>query len=121
MKFAINVGLNVKGSHNNASEIAARAQIAHLAIGGFIGWRGSYSSNVEIKQSDSEPTLVMSGYLSRLDPADFCDFLYKLAVALGQDCIAFAEVDDGGSIAHGWLVGPHASAWGDFNPAFFVL
>ena len=120
MKFSVNVGLNVKGSHNKATQIRSRAQIAHLAIGGFISWRGSYSSDIVIKESASEPTLVMSGYLSRLDPADFADFLYQLAEALGQDCIAFAEVNEDDTLGDGWLVGPHAEAWGSFDPQFFV-
>lgn len=119
-QFAINVGLNVKGSANTEREILARAQIAHLAIGGFISWRGSYSSEVDIRQSNSEPTLVMTGYISRISMETLKDFLYTLAVALGQDCIAVAEVKDNGDLGNGWLVGPHAKAWGSFDPKFFI-
>lgn len=65
-------------------------------------------------QSDSEPTLVtkvddnnMSGY----------NRITKLAEALNQDCIAtYNPVGKFGE-----LYGPRAAAWGEFNPAFFIM
>lgn len=41
---------------------------------------------------------------------------YFLAVTLGQDCVAMQAYDG----ACGYLVGPNAAKWGEFNPKFFI-
>ena len=129
MKFAINVGLNVKGIENHAIDQEARAEVAHLAIGAFIRHRGSWSSQIRIVGSFTEPTLVIEGFLHDDFLVELNGFLFKLAIALSQDCIALARIetgeDTGGAphefAASGWLVGPNAHEWGDFDPKFFVL
>lgn len=61
----------------------------------------------------SEATLVVAVDASGLiAPLTVC--VNRLAHALAQDCIA---VKDAGG--HGFLVGPFASHWGDFNPEYF--
>jgi hypothetical protein len=67
-------------------------------------------------QSDTEPTLVVE-VTSVNGPTLTLSALHNLSVDLGQDCIAVYRPKTKG----GALVGPKASAWGRFNPEFFIL
>lgn len=63
--------------------------------------------------SDSEPTLVAR--VTHIGDPRAC--AHWTAERLRQQCIALWYP----ATQHGDLVGPQASAWGPFNPAFFVL
>lgn len=71
-------------------------------------------------QSDSEPTIVAE-VESWTDGLGFdaaqARAIADLSADLGQDCIAAYDLSEG----RGLLLGPRADAWGDFNPAFFIL
>jgi len=120
MKFAINVGLHVSGGDNSASAVFARAVIAHLAIGGFIGSRGSYNDR-QVYRGGQEPTLIVKGYLSKVSMPELENLLFELAISMQQACIAVAELDADDKPVNGQLIGPNAAAWGAFNPDYFVL
>lgn len=64
----------------------------------------------QVFPSDSEPTVVMVAELPHDSAA------HDLALVLDQDCIAVYDYANGGR-----LIGPRADAWGEFNPAFFIL
>jgi hypothetical protein len=66
-------------------------------------------------QSDTEPTLVVRAVWQTL--GQLAGILWTLSHALGQDCVAVYRPDTG----KGSLIGPKADAWGDFNPAFFIM
>lgn len=57
-----------------------------------------------------EPSLVIETSVTYADA-------YRLAEALGEDCIAVWYPDD----QEGFLAGPKAEAWGAFNPSYFIL
>jgi len=84
-----------------------------------------------VQQSSTEPTLIakvkMEGY--GLTLASVHAAIYKVAAMLGQDCIAVLDCDpvehapryDRSHNLKGWLIGPRAEAWGEFNPEYFIL
>jgi len=66
--------------------------------------------------SDRECTHVVT---AEYNGPDLTAAAYAVSRALDQDCIAVARVD-GGRFT-GELIGPRASDWGVFNPAFFDM
>lgn len=58
-----------------------------------------------------EPTLVVAGRVSTDDPGGFHKWLYLLAEEFGQDCLAIYYPDE----ENGYLLGPNADAWGEFD------
>lgn len=101
MKYTLNIGLARKGSsYLDVVEVIRALQDAQLYIGAYA-----------LVQSGTEPTVVVE-----VDgPAPAAG--YVLAQRLGQDCIAVWHPDT----EVGRLIGPHAAAWGEFNPEFFLL
>ncbi|MFN9506751.1 MAG: hypothetical protein ACK57J_19715 [Rubrivivax sp.] len=59
----------------------------------------------------AEPTLIVAIYDSVSQ-----EKVYALATALHQDCIAVVRTGVGGS-----LIGPRASAWGEFDLKQFIF
>ena len=51
-------------------------------------------------------------------PDDLVARVYRASVILGQDCIAYAYVQNGALI--GGLAGPEVEKWGTFNAAYFL-
>lgn len=62
-----------------------------------------------VTEGAEEPTLVavIPGRMDR-------DQMFGLASDLQQDCVAVLDYD-----GEGYLVGPRAAAWGEFNPEYF--
>jgi len=95
----LNIGLAV----NDGTVVhPTRALAAVRAIGGVEPRRWA------IHQSDSEPTLVVEC------PTMTGAAAYAVSEYLRQDAIALSDGRDG------WLVGPAADAWGEFNPDYFL-
>ena len=80
---------------------------AYIAVAG----RAPGAVHCGIYQSDSEQTLVLVVDDLATTAA------YKLAETLAQDCIAVYDP----RTKRGRLIGPRASAWGEFTPEYFVL
>ena len=110
MDILVNIGLaRPDGGHSDASTVfrALRA-------------RGFHHTDAKLHVSDSEETVV-----ARLESTDaplrqVRQQLFYVANDLGQDCIAVL-FDDAAGEPEGALIGPRAHAWGEFNPAFFLL
>lgn len=74
---------------------------------------GMAIAQVNVHESDTETTTVIR------TPDWDSHAVYTLAQVLGQDCIAcWHPLRDG---QPGELIGPNASAWGAFDPDFFLL
>lgn len=71
----------------------------------------------KLLQSDTEPTAVMRVTRAHSDLSHTRDAVFRLAQALNQEAIAAYSAGHG----QGWLLGPGAHNWGDFNPAFFIM
>jgi len=75
-----------------------------------------------VKQSATEPTLVCAVLLPAAPDTRHAAAegdlaaVYRAAVDLEQEAIAVFDP----VLNEGILVGPQATAWGDFNPAFFL-
>ena len=101
--WTINIGLAVPGQYEPMPfGVAYSAMIRAV---------GHAPCNLTQAQSNTEPTLVAR--FSQPARANLGD-VYKLAEELGQDCIAVLDYD-----GTGYLVGPRAKEWGEFNPAYF--
>lgn len=109
-RYILNIGLARAGQDDlDADDVLMIMAFLDLTI----------CSRAQVLMSDSEPTLVVDvmetapyhrgGALeTRID---------RLARELDQDCIAVYDNLAG----KGALIGPNASAWGEFNPAYFLL
>lgn len=84
-----------------------------------------------VQQSCTEPTLIAKVKMEGcgLTLATVHDAIHRISVILGQDCIAVLDCDpvehaprhDRNHNLKGWLIGPRADAWGEFNPAYFIM
>jgi len=107
----VNVGLHSERDHPNSEAPYERAGKAVVALSVLAG---SFSVFHRVEQSSTEPTLVARfWYSGELD--DLRGQIYKLAKRLDQDCIAVFVHEEFGE-----LIGPNASAWGDFDPQYFL-
>lgn len=97
--LTLNIGLVAQGRPYPAERALAALRAA-----------GAVVSMSTVVQSDTEPTLVV-----------VCDvnpyMIQGVSMALDQDCIAVWN----GETRQGWLSGPRADAWGDFNPDLFFV
>lgn len=105
----LNIGLAVAGMPDNDPQDVL-TKVRALFPGSLRGYR--------VAMSDTERTFVCR---LALDPAhdtgyDFTGRIYKLAVNLGQDCIAVAFA----GVPCGDLIGPNAKAWGKFDRRYFI-
>ncbi len=96
----LNIGLAVNGGE----ELSPR-EVLH-ALHDY-----TISIGAKVWVSDTERTLVV-----RTNAPIPADKLHDLAVTLRQEAIAQRYANGTGILA-----GPNAAAWGDFNPAFFIL
>lgn len=74
-------------------------------------------------QSTTEPTFAADVTLPVWvkDHHDIVTLIHALAVVLRQEAIAWQyHVPPCYSTTEGYLTGPHADAWGEFNPDFFI-
>jgi hypothetical protein len=67
---------------------------------------------VELQESDTEETLVISTYTPVTEQQ-----LHEIATKLNQEAVAYYC----GKTSKGILVGPNAHAWGDFNLDRFLF
>ena len=111
MHYELNIGLDVSGSDNST---AARQSRISKALGllcfaniATVAWEvvGELDDSFE----HAEPCLYVAVIGRNIGVA-----VGHISEKLGQDCIAMVDEDGVGE-----LVGPRASGWGDFNPAFF--
>lgn len=106
MTYLINIGLDRTG---DTSLSPAQAVAAINLRPGLSLWEHT------VQESDTELTVVAR--VSHLGMfTDVNREFFRLARALGQDCVAVLHEDTG----RGALHGPNAAAWGDFNPEFFL-
>ena len=115
--YILNIGLD--GMPAEAGEsIGKRALFAARALraAGFI------VASAQVFVSDTEDTLVVKASAGPCMPSSprgdaVTNAVFKLSETLGQDCISlYLPIAD-----KGWLIGPKAAAWGDFNPEFFIM
>jgi len=106
--YTLNIGLAAP----TGGFLEAAVVLQALSANGFFAHRS------EVFDSDTEPTLVVSGHSAGdiFKSKDWPRAAYRVAEALGQDCIA-VYCDDLGA---GTLAGPRAPKWGDFNPKLFI-
>jgi len=136
-QYRLNIGLQVGNTAPRPEEIDARARVAHGFMSRCIGSSGCIDSYYQLalpagpddnpaEHVATEPTCVFTVGLTntgRYDVADLYSDVRDLAIALGQDCIAVGTVDDDGedkAVNSGVLIGPRASAWGEFNSEYFI-
>lgn len=100
MTTLVNIGLHANGG---GKVRPSEALAALRAVG------GAQPIRAEIQHSDTEPTLVVE-----IARPLYASSAFAVADALRQDAIAQWDGRDG------QLYGPNASAWGAFNPAFFL-
>lgn len=99
-------------------------QIADTRIHSELQARGFTVRQYEVRESNTEPTaIVLVQDDEPFRALSVRERLHHLAVALHQDCVAAVPVVHGTTLAHidhGVLIGPHADAWGAFDPQFFL-
>ena len=100
MSNTVNIGLAVNGCPPLSPD---HALAVLRTVGGVAPLRAA------VRQSDTEPTLVVETRSPLHASAAF-----EVARRLRQDAIAQWDGREG------FLYGPAAAAWGDFDPAFFV-
>jgi len=105
MKAILNIGLNSKALGEIHPEVARSLVRAHFGE--------PIISNVV--QSDTEPTLVTE--VEHRNDVPIGHIVYRIAHALGQDCIATWLPGQ----EKGRLVGPNAKQWGEFNADYFLM
>lgn len=116
--FELNIGLFVGNEHaddainyalaNTWGEIMHRESTLRSVL------RGQLSCMCRFHAGE-EPTLVVRGTLGG-NAVDFHTWLHELSCRFGQDCIALYYPDKD----VGYLIGPRAAAWGDFQEELFV-
>jgi hypothetical protein len=75
---------------------------------------------LRLDQSSTEPTLVV--YLTvDYGLAKLKSVVYHLSENLRQDAIAGMIDREDTCKSDGFLVGPHANLWGEFNEAYFIV
>ena len=99
-KYTLNIGLA-----NPVTGIDNTLDYTLIAVTDFV----RDITNVAVKQSDTERTLIV-------DCNVIWGSLAVLATALDQDCIAVRNNETG----EGELIGDKADQWGPFNPEFFL-
>lgn len=104
--YTINVGL-MTSERADGGRVPIPYGIAKRAV-----WRRAAVPKVHFKlvtEGVEEPTLVavIPGRMG-------WDQMMGLAFDLQQDCVAVLDYD-----GKGYLVGPRAKEWGEFNPAYF--
>jgi hypothetical protein len=110
INFGLQVGTDEFSAENTLGQITERAnaverQFRHLL------------STVKVRREwGDEPTLVIQGRASTDDPGGFHQWLHNLCETFRQDCVAvyYPEEDKG------YLVGPNADEWGEFNLDYFT-
>lgn len=119
----LNVGLHVSATGECIKPSLALAVVESILTPVIIKSR--------VQQSSTEPTLIAKVKLEGcgLTLATVHDAIHRISVILGQDCIAVLDCDpvehaprhDRKHNLKGWLIGPRADAWGEFDGKYFIL
>lgn len=104
----LNVGLAVNPENARA---LGRERLRVLDVVGALTAMNAEILRLEVRQSNTEPTAVVE---IRTDASD--SILEVLSAVLWQEAVAFWDIGS----ERGFLLGPKASAWGPFNPEFFL-
>ncbi len=116
MNVQLNIGLNIEGSVNSQWQRDARADLARRYLMNLCGlYEPAGDLESRRAQSATEDTLVVA-LVTDLSVAAFNNGIERLACDLCQDCIAVLYTDD----SAGALIGPNATAWGEFNQEYFI-
>lgn len=105
MTILLNIGLNTPSGDPVASLGMERIYEAGKLL-------ETFRKSVALHVSDTEETLVVE-----CDDFDLVDEMIELCRLLDQDCIALHDTETG----KGFLVGPRAHEWGEFDPTKFLL
>ena len=111
--ITLNIGLHIAGGEKPVILPEQARNILRL-----YGFDCTYNRiDIATHERGSESTLiVMVPYVGEL--RQFETYLHFVAVALQQDCIAYAFESHGELV--GGLIGPKAVEWGEFNPEYFL-
>ena len=110
LNIGLAVGTNTFSAYNTLGEISERANTIERVL------RGQLTCKVRREWSfEREPTLVVEAVVYD-DVTQFHAWIHELAERFHQDCIAvyYPQQDKG------YLLGPNAEAWGDFQLDYFV-
>ena len=107
MRIELNIGLEVANGDNSQAARNQRAALALVVLETNFGHRA---------ESSTEDTLIVQMSVPSEGMAEFQTTVFDLSVGLYQDCIAVYNA----TAMSGELIGPNASAWGAFNPDFFI-
>lgn len=119
MNVLINIGLaKPDGSHMAASTALAAVRARGLNWDEAKLHTSSTEETVVLKLVIDEPLVTRT--LGVNVRRSFTRSIGYVANDLGQDCIAVLFDDDAGE-PEGALIGPRAAAWGQFDPAQFLL
>ncbi|KWK67212.1 hypothetical protein [Burkholderia ubonensis] len=112
MQFHLNIGL-VRNDGKPDNTILRTVTVLNRF--GFV------LAHADVQQSDTEQTLCAAVQFQRQsNHRAVHDQLYAVCRELAQDCIAKASLDWTGKVS-GELVGPEASAWGEFDSKYFLF
>lgn len=110
MDILLNIGLaRPDGGHSDASTVLRTLRA-----------RGFHHTDAKLHVSNTEETVVAKLESTDAPIRQVRQQLYYVANDLGQDCIAVL-FDDAAGEPEGALIGPRAAAWGEFDPAQFLL
>lgn len=125
MRIEMNIALGVAAGDNSDAAVMSRGcrAVSLLAESLYFGRVESRVDRVTYDNPNGErvtETTLITRAVVRAPLRDVFDMVEYLSERLEQDCIAVALVDENDAILTGELLGPRASAWGRFNPKFFV-
>lgn len=124
MHVILNIGLVTSDKFGEVQHYGSGTALYHLLNALRANFMHDYSVEVQVRTSDTEDTAIVElkgiVYTGPVMPdvtpqARFRDMLYNLCHTLRQDCIA-ALIN-----GEGFLVGPYADAWGEFNADYFLM
>lgn len=118
LRVALNIGMNTSDKFGHPSYTMALARVQKRILDA-----GLSILTLAVTQSNTEPTV----YAVVQDDAPLSRWslhhrITSMAEDLHQDCIAVVPLVHGTNLLNhdmGALVGPHAAAWGEYDPQFF--
>lgn len=108
--YTVNVGLKPSVNTTRQEPITRLEVLAALRGAGF------KVLSYQEAQSETERTAVVVVTTGWPEATSDRGHFYNVSVALSQDCVAVLSARTG----HGYLTGPNAADWGEFNLAYFI-